>query len=157
MSLLRERAIADSRESTLSDFRPAAARDWLVRLTSFDSDAELKVLSLQARVERGVASSADRRQRERHEGQDGEPPRIGEERAEVEVWAAGGADGHQRSGLVRSFGWGVRRASTLGRAGGANRDAMVPDAPGTGTSRHSATWRITPEWSAPCLTARVRT
>src|SRR5258705_3690556 len=55
MSLLRERAIAVSVESTLRDFRPAAARDWFVSATSCFSDAELKALTLQAFVGPAVA------------------------------------------------------------------------------------------------------
>src|SRR5258705_9868881 len=57
MSLLRERAIAVSFESTLRALRPAAARAWFVRLTSFDSDVELKLFTSQANVVRGAASS----------------------------------------------------------------------------------------------------
>src|ERR687889_437824 len=55
MSLLRQRAIAVSFESTFNDFRPADARAWLVRLTSFDSDAELNVLGSHAAAWRGLA------------------------------------------------------------------------------------------------------
>src|SRR3954463_4992931 len=54
MSLLRERAIAVSFESTLSDLSPAAARAWLVIVTSCDSDAELNAFVSQPRAERGT-------------------------------------------------------------------------------------------------------
>ena len=50
MSLLRDRAMAVSFASTLSAFRPAAARDWFVRATSCFSDEELNVFELQAFV-----------------------------------------------------------------------------------------------------------
>src|SRR5881392_3045369 len=56
MSLLRQRAMAVSLESTLSERSPFAARAWFVRLTSCDSEAELKLLTSQASVARGVAS-----------------------------------------------------------------------------------------------------
>src|SRR5258706_3804430 len=56
MSLLRERAIAVSLASTLRDLRPAAARAWLVRLTSVDSEPELKLFASQASAVRGGAS-----------------------------------------------------------------------------------------------------
>src|SRR5689334_11405676 len=56
MSLLRQRAIAVSFESTLSALSPAAARAWFVRLTSWASEPELKALTSQASVVRGVPS-----------------------------------------------------------------------------------------------------
>src|SRR6476660_1354848 len=57
MSLLRERAIDVSRESTLSARRPAEARAWLVNRTRSASDDESKLLTDQANVVRGAASS----------------------------------------------------------------------------------------------------
>src|SRR5436190_17534752 len=55
MSLLRQRAIETSVESTLSAFSPAEARAWFVSVTSCDSDDELKLLMSQASADRGVA------------------------------------------------------------------------------------------------------
>src|SRR6185369_5761900 len=57
MSLLRQRAIAVSFESTLRGLRPAAARAWFVRRTRVASEVELKLLTLQASVVRGAASN----------------------------------------------------------------------------------------------------
>src|SRR3954454_7067870 len=57
MSLLRQRAMAVSLESTLRERSPFAARAWFVRLTSCDSEPELKLLTSQASVARGVAST----------------------------------------------------------------------------------------------------
>src|SRR6266545_4010140 len=54
MSLLRQRAIEVSAESTFSDRRPAFALDWFVRAMSCCSEAELNVPELQARVEAGA-------------------------------------------------------------------------------------------------------
>src|SRR5687768_14012498 len=56
MSLLRDRAIEVRVESTLSDLRPAAARDWLVRATSCLSDVVLYWPELHASVGRGATS-----------------------------------------------------------------------------------------------------
>src|SRR5689334_9300180 len=55
MSLLRQRAIEVSVESTLRERRPADARAWFVRLTSCDSEAELKLLASHASVVAGTA------------------------------------------------------------------------------------------------------
>src|SRR5258705_3846210 len=57
MSLLRDRAIAVSLESTLRTLRPCCARARFVSVTSVDSAAELKLLLSQANDVRGVASS----------------------------------------------------------------------------------------------------
>src|SRR6188474_407179 len=56
MSLLRQRAIDVSVESTLSARSPAEARDLLVRLTSCFSDDELYEPASHARTGRGTAS-----------------------------------------------------------------------------------------------------
>src|SRR5215213_3396197 len=55
MSLLRQRAIEVSLESTFSARRPAAARAWFVRLTSFDSEAELNEFAAQPSAVGGTA------------------------------------------------------------------------------------------------------
>src|SRR5690242_3442255 len=57
MSLLRQRAMAVSFESTLRERSPRAARAWFVRLMSFASDAELRAFASQASVARGAARS----------------------------------------------------------------------------------------------------
>src|SRR5215212_3707964 len=57
MSLLRQRAMAVSFESTFRALNPADARAWFVRLTSLDSEAELKLLTSQANVVLGAANS----------------------------------------------------------------------------------------------------
>ncbi len=56
MSLLRDRATDVRVESTRSDLRPAAARDWFVMATSCCSDVELYWPELQASVGRGATS-----------------------------------------------------------------------------------------------------
>src|SRR5262245_26944853 len=55
MSLLRQRAIEVSVESTFSARSPAEARDWFVRLTSFFSDDEPYEPASQASAVRGTA------------------------------------------------------------------------------------------------------
>src|SRR6266850_4721478 len=57
MSLLRQRAIEASLESTFRALRPAAARAWFVRLTSWASEPELNALTSHAKVARGAASN----------------------------------------------------------------------------------------------------
>src|SRR5580765_2883994 len=57
MSLLRQRATEVRVESIFRARRPAAARAWLVRLTSWRSDVELKLLASQAYVGPALASS----------------------------------------------------------------------------------------------------
>ena len=55
MSLLRQRAMERSAESTLRALRPAAARLWLVSATSSFSEAALNAFSLQAAAGDGAA------------------------------------------------------------------------------------------------------
>ena len=55
MSLLRQRAMDRSVESTLSALRPAAARLWFVSATRSFSDAALKAPSAQAAAGDGAA------------------------------------------------------------------------------------------------------
>src|SRR5690349_23553112 len=57
MSLLRQRATEVSRESTLSERRPALARARLVRVTRADSDDELKEPASQPNADVGWASA----------------------------------------------------------------------------------------------------
>src|SRR6476469_2375322 len=134
MSLLRERAIDVSVESTLRERRPAEARAWFVRLTSCDSDAELNALMSQARVVRGAASrptevrpnarAVIRRTRRRPAG-----------RAVRRSATRGRAVGARVIGGAVPFGgrMGSPVASTVVPTGPHGHGAMVPFAPRTGT------------------------
>jgi len=57
MSLLRQRAMLVSAESTMSDLRPADARLWLVSATSSRSEAALAAPASQAKTETGAMSN----------------------------------------------------------------------------------------------------
>ena len=114
-----------------------------MRLTSCRLRRRAERVGVPAEGLAGRREQADRRQGERDQGHHDEAPRLREERAPgagsgSSDGKAGSGEGHRRSGLVRSPGGESGVLPTVGRRGGADRPAMVPVAPGTGTTASSA-------------------